>query len=131
MTARPAPLDALPGARPRGSTDVEPSGQPDPSLTAIPGETTIGGGRGGSTDEGYAEARIMSAVRVGEVVDHYGRQLEAAGWTPVERAGVGSIAIATFTFRDSTSRPWGAALMATTTPGANRVDVRLAVRHTP
>lgn len=102
-----------------------------PSLTPIPGEPTSGGGRGGSTEDGYSEARIMSAVPVGEVVDHYGRQLQAAGWTPVERAGVGSIAIATYTFRDSTARPWGAALTATTTPGANRVDVRLAVRHTP
>ncbi|MBK8247437.1 MAG: hypothetical protein IPK85_08580 [Gemmatimonadetes bacterium] len=102
-----------------------------PSLSALPGEPTMGGGRGGSSDDGYSEARIMSAVPVNEVIDHYARQLQAAGWTPVERTGVTGVAIATYTFRDSTARPWGGVLSVTTTPGANRTDVRLSVRHTP
>jgi hypothetical protein len=102
-----------------------------PSLTPVPDESVISRGRGGGNDEGYSEALIQGVLPVDEVLEHYARQLTAAGWTPVARTGVPGIAIATYTLRDSTARAWGGVLTVLATPGSNRTDLRIVVRHTP
>ncbi|MCC6244834.1 MAG: hypothetical protein IT353_18450 [Gemmatimonadaceae bacterium] len=102
-----------------------------PSLAPIASGLTTGGGTGGGADEAYADARISTDIAVAEIAEHYRRQLLAAGWTDAERTATSSIAVTTFTMRDSTARRWNGVLTVIGTPASNRVDVRLTVHQIP
>lgn len=98
-----------------------------PPLAPLPVGFISGTGTGGSNDEAHADARVMADLPVAEVMEHYRRQLVAAGWTSGERSNTSSAAVATFTFRDSTARSWNGALTVIGSPPSNRVDVRLTI----
>ena len=102
-----------------------------PALAPIASGLTTGGGSGGGSDEAYAEARISTDMAVAEIAEHYRRQLLAAGWTDAERTNTSSIAVTTFTMRDSTARRWSGVLTVIGKPPSNRVDVRLTLHQIP
>jgi hypothetical protein len=96
-----------------------------PALAPLPIGFTSGAGSGGGLDEAHADAVVMADVPVAEIVEHYRRQLIAAGWTNAERSNTSNVGIATFTLRDSTARNWSGALTVVGNPPTTRVDVRL------
>ncbi len=102
-----------------------------PSLAPIASGLTTGGGSGGGSDEAYADARISTDMAVAEIAEHYRRQLLTAGWTDAERTNTSSIAVTTFTMRDSTARRWSGVLTVIGKPPSNRVDVRLTLHQIP
>lgn len=102
-----------------------------PSLPPYPDSPVFSRARSSGPDEGYTEAYLQGTPPASAVLEHYTRLLVAAGWTPGERTSVAGIALATFTFRDSGSRPWGAILTVASPPGSRRTDLRLAVRYAP
>ena len=102
-----------------------------PALAPIASGNTFGGGSGGGPDEGYAEARITADVPVADIAEHYRRQLLAAGWTDGERTSTSSIAVTTFTMRDSTARRFNGVLTVIGNPPTNRVVVRLTLQLIP
>ncbi len=101
-----------------------------PTLAPLPVGFTSGAGSGGGEEEAHADATVTADVPVAEIVEHYRRQLNAAGWTSGERTSTASVAVSTFTFRDSTARSWNGALTVIGNPPSNRVDVRLTIRLT-
>jgi hypothetical protein len=102
-----------------------------PPLAPITSGLTTGGGSGGGSDEAYADARISTDMAVAEIAEHYRRQLLTAGWTDAERTNTSSIAVTTFTMRDSTARRWSGVLTVIGKPPSNRVDVRLTLYQIP
>lgn len=102
-----------------------------PALAPIASGTTFGGSSGGGPDEGFAEARITADVAVADIAEHYRRQLLAAGWTDAERTSASSIAVNTFTMRDSTARRFNGVLTVLGNPPSNRVVVRLTLQLIP
>lgn len=117
----------------RAQTDRGSSGAVNliPALAPIAGAITNGGGSGGGADESYADARIMTDIAIAELAEHYRRQLLAAGWKDAERTNTSSIAVTTFTMRDSTARQWSGVLTVIGNPPSNRVAVRLTLQLIP
>ncbi len=101
-----------------------------PILAPLPVAVTTNTGSGGGSDQATADARLMTDLPVAEIVEHYRRQLLAAGWTNTERNNTPSTAVATFTFRDSTARSWHGALTVIANPPSNLVDLRLVIHQT-
>ena len=117
--------------RAQADRDSTPAMNLIPSLAPIPGAITTGGGSGGGGDESYADARIMTDIAVTEIAEHYRRQLLAAGWKDAERTSTSSVAVTTFTMRDSTARQWSGVLTVIGSPPSNRVGVRLTLQLMP
>lgn len=102
-----------------------------PALAPIASGLTTGGGSGGSPEDAYADARISTDMAVAAIAEHYRRQLLNAGWKDGERSSTSSVAVTTFTLRDSTARPWSGVLTVIGKPPSNRVDVRLTLHQMP
>ncbi|MBY0492468.1 MAG: hypothetical protein K2R93_21715 [Gemmatimonadaceae bacterium] len=133
LTHQPGPRPICDPDAMRAPTDRSGSAAMNliPALAPMPGANTTGGGSGGGIDEAYADARIMTDLPVTDIAEHYRRQLLAAGWTDAERTKTASVAVTTFTLRDSTARRWSGVLTVIGNPPSNRVSVRLALQLVP
>lgn len=85
-----------------------------PSLTPPEGASTSGGGTGGGSDEESARARMRTDLTTTQLLDHYDAQLQAAGWTLVQRVAADDAALATYRVTDSKGALWYGVLTATT-----------------
>lgn len=98
-----------------------------PLLVPPPGADVRGSGTGGGTNGFDAHATLEGTLATADLVAHYGRQLEAAGWKGQSLAASPSAAVQAFAAMDSKGKEWRGALTAIEIGPARRlVTVRMS-----
>lgn len=96
-----------------------------PSLTAPSGVTASAGGTGWSGENMRTSVNVDTTISADSLLEHYARQLAAAGWQMGKRLSDGSTALQPLSFRDARGKEWVGAL--TLIMGADSRTVTLNV----
>lgn len=85
-----------------------------PSLTPPEGSMASGSGAGSGSGEEYARARVRTDLSAAQLIEHYDAQLQAAGWTLIQRLTADDAAVATYRVTDPEGAAWQGVLTAAT-----------------
>jgi hypothetical protein len=83
-----------------------------PVLVPPPGMIQRGGGSANGGDHTETSAQLLGPLGPAEIVPHYLKQLEAAGWKMGQLASSGDVSIASAESRDAEGTLWRGVLMA-------------------
>ena len=83
-----------------------------PILRSPPGMMQRGGGGGSGSNQVNTSARLIGPLGPADLLEHYLKQLAAAGWTMGSVATSGDVTIASATAKDAEGLQWNGALLA-------------------
>ncbi len=81
-----------------------------PPLITPEGATQRGSSAGGSSDQWYSGTQLVTSLTPAELAQHYGDQLEAAGWTQLNQSGTDQVANSIWSLKDAEGNPWNGIL---------------------
>ena len=101
---------------------------PVPTLRAPSGSMARGSSdmtMGGSSSSIALSTRLATRLKVGEVVDHYDKQMRDQGWAPLKAGTVEFLGARTYRKNDEKGRTWNALLLSLSIADNNEQDVSL------
>jgi hypothetical protein len=105
---------------------------PIPILRAPFGTTmTEGGGMSATNSNSFSlSTRLSTRLKVGEIVDHYDKQMRDQGWASITDGTLPFIAAHTYRKQDAQGRTWSGTLFSLVLPDTLQQSVTLQLMRT-